>query len=167
MGALTRHLHIILASSGRVWSVLHSLQRRDALSAAQLTVILERLLTSLSWISAPRNWKRIAVWNVDYCSILKDIHCGGHVNEMERHFLELLQFNINVPASVYAKYYLICGSWLMTTTLNFPLGASQQPASKTRGPISRLYRSFSADNVIKAIKPPTLSLIGRLLPSAL
>ena len=27
------------------------------------------------------------------------------MNKMKRHFLELLQFNINGPASVYAKYY--------------------------------------------------------------
>lgn len=38
---------------------------------------------------------------------------------MERHFLELLQFNIDVPASVYAKYYFDLRSIAPDNHLNF------------------------------------------------
>jgi hypothetical protein len=38
-------------------------------------------------------WDDQAVWNVDYCQIINDIT------------VEMLQFNINVPSSLYAKHY--------------------------------------------------------------
>ncbi|KAI5106861.1 cyclin-Y-like protein 1, partial [Silurus meridionalis] len=156
---------------------------RTLFSAAQLTaecaivtlVYLERLLTYAEMDICPCNWKRIvlgaillaskvwddqAVWNVDYCQILKDITVED-MNEMERHFLELLQFNINVPASVYAKYYFDLRSLADDNNLSFPL----EPLSKERAQkleaISRLCedkykdlsrtamrRSFSADNLV-------------------
>ncbi|XP_069082063.1 cyclin-Y-like protein 1 isoform X2 [Pleurodeles waltl] len=156
---------------------------RTLFSAAQLTaecaivtlVYLERLLTYAEIDICPCNWKRIvlgaillsskvwddqAVWNVDYCQILKDITVED-MNEMERHFLELLQFNINVPASVYAKYYFDLRSLADDNNLNFLL----EPLSKDRAQkleaISRLCedkykdlskvamrRSFSADNLV-------------------
>nr|XP_023420981.1 cyclin-Y-like protein 1 isoform X2 [Cavia porcellus] len=82
-------------------------------------VYLERLLSYTEMDICPTNWKRIvlgaillackawhddAIWNIDFCQILKNITLED-MNELERHYLDLLEFNVNVSSSVYAKYY--------------------------------------------------------------
>ena len=92
-------------------------QAQLAAEVAPVTLIyLERLLTYAEADFTPSNWKRLtlgaimlaskvwddqAVWNVDFCMIIEaDVE---DLNTLERSFLELLQFNVNVPGSVYAK----------------------------------------------------------------
>uniref|UniRef100_A0A8K9V9C4 Cyclin Y n=1 Tax=Oncorhynchus mykiss TaxID=8022 RepID=A0A8K9V9C4_ONCMY len=156
---------------------------RTLFSAAQLTaecaivtlVYVERLLTYADIDIGPGNWKRMllgaillaskvwddqAVWNVDYCQILKDITVED-MNELERQFLELLQFNINVPSSVYAKYYFDLRSLSETNNLSFPLEPLSQDKAQRLEAISRLCddkykdarragkkRSASVDNLV-------------------
>nr|KAF6499395.1 cyclin Y [Molossus molossus] len=140
----------------------------------QKQVYLERLLTYAEIDICPANWKRIvlgaillaskvwddqAVWNVDYCQILKDITVED-MNELERQFLELLQFNINVPSSVYAKYYFDLRSLAEANNLSFPLEPLSRERAHKLEAISRLCedkykdlrrptrkRSASADNL--------------------
>lgn len=107
--------------------------------AAQLTseyaittlVYLERLMTYGEMDLTPKTWRRMflgaillsskvwedqAVWNVDYAQILEGISVED-INELERQFLELIQFNMNVPSSVYAKYYFHLRSLALKTGL--------------------------------------------------
>ncbi|VTJ80307.1 Hypothetical predicted protein, partial [Marmota monax] len=148
-----------------------------------LSVYLERLLTYAEIDICPANWKRIvlgaillaskvwddqAVWNVDYCQILKDITVED-MNELERQFLELLQFNINVPSSVYAKYYFDLRSLAEANNLSFPLEPLSRERAHKLEAISRLCedkykdlrrstrkRSASADNLNLARWSPAI-----------
>ncbi|KAG7503692.1 cyclin-Y 1 [Solea senegalensis] len=155
---------------------------RTLFSSAQLTaecaivtlVYLERLLTYAEMDICPCNWKRIvlgaillaskvwddqAVWNVDYCQILKDITVED-MNEMERHFLELLQFNINVPASVYAKYYFDLRSLADDNNLSFPLEPLSNKRAQKLEAISRLcedkYKDLSKSNMRRSVSADNL-----------
>ena len=127
-------------------------QAQLAAEVAMVTLIyLERLLTYAEVDFSATNWKRLtlgaimlaskvwddqAVWNVDFCMIIEaDVE---DLNTLERSFLELLQFNVNVPGSVYAKVYRlkskkknkqtnkcfsitsISARWLSSTESNFP-----------------------------------------------
>ncbi|KAJ8680464.1 hypothetical protein QAD02_016251 [Eretmocerus hayati] len=144
---------------------------RTLFNAAQLTaecaiitlVYLERLLTYAELDITPANWKRIvlgaillaskvwddqAVWNVDYCQILKDITVED-MNELERQFLEMLQFNINVPSSVYAKYYFDLRTLAEANDLTFP----GEPLSKAKAQkleaMSRVYEDKVMTEVLR------------------
>ncbi|XP_050629481.1 cyclin-Y-like protein 1 [Macaca thibetana thibetana] len=103
----------------RYFCTLFQIIKLTAPCAIVALVYIERLLTSANIDLCPTNWKKIVlgamllaskVWrsrglcSVDDSQNPKDI-AVENMSKMEKCFLELLEFNIHVSASVYAKYY--------------------------------------------------------------
>ncbi|KAE9554889.1 hypothetical protein FO519_001917 [Halicephalobus sp. NKZ332] len=154
---------------------------RTLFVSAQLTaecaiitlVYIERLLTYAEIDLCPSNWRRIvlgaimlaskvwddqAVWNVDYCQILHYTTVDD-MNELERQFLECLEFNINVPSSVYAKYYYDLRMLAIANDLQLPIHPLYKERAEKLEALSKIYedkvlqpngpikRSHSADQL--------------------
>jgi len=147
---------------------------RTLFSAAQLTaecaiitlVYIERLLTYAEIDLCPTNWRRVllgaimmaskvwddqAVWNVDYCQILRRCTVED-MNELERQFLECLEFNINVPSSVYAKYYFDLRTLAIANDMQLPLQPLYKERAKKLEALSKIYEDKHLDGHKKVRK---------------
>ncbi|XP_055155071.1 cyclin-Y-like protein 1B isoform X2 [Symphalangus syndactylus] len=103
----------------RYLRTLFQVMKLTAPCAIVALVYIERLLTNANIDLCPTNWKKIVLgavllaskvwrngglWSVDDSQNPKDI-AVENMGKMDKCFLELLEFNIHVSASVYAKYY--------------------------------------------------------------
>ncbi|XP_077004973.1 cyclin-Y-like protein 1 [Tamandua tetradactyla] len=148
--------------------------RLTAECAIVTLVYLERLLTYAEIDLCPATWRRIvlgaillasrvwdnqAAWKVD-CKILQGLTVENML-EIAIHCLELLQFDIDVPDSVYVKYYFGLRSLAGDNDRNFLFAPLSKERAQNLEVISRLCedkyaclyraalrRSFSADDFI-------------------
>uniref|UniRef100_A0A1I8F733 USP domain-containing protein n=1 Tax=Macrostomum lignano TaxID=282301 RepID=A0A1I8F733_9PLAT len=106
---------------------------------------LERLLAAAEIDLYPGNWRRCLLGSVLLASKVWDDQAVTakveDMNELERKYLELIQFNINVPAPVYARYYFELRSLLVTA---HGMGQPAGRLTRDRAACLGLRREFSA-----------------------
>jgi len=65
-------------------------------------------------------WEDLAVWNVDFISIFKNLSIKD-LGILEKHLLRFLEYNVSVPSSLYAKYYFELRELAEKNSKTFPL----------------------------------------------
>jgi hypothetical protein len=83
--------------------------------------------TTKNWMSilfacmllSSKVWDDLSMWNVDFSKIgLKDMILNlKRINQLEVSLLSCLQYNVQVSASEYAKYYFLLRSWTIRSGL--------------------------------------------------
>jgi len=99
--------------------IFHS-ERLGAEICVMMLAYIERVMSWKNVAMLPCSWRRVclgalilaskvwedqSVWNVDF------VHCFDNVNaqdlgKLERNFLNLIEFNVGLKASVYVKYFI-------------------------------------------------------------
>ncbi|EDQ84998.1 uncharacterized protein MONBRDRAFT_29696 [Monosiga brevicollis MX1] len=150
-----------IPSEDRIYQFLAKLFTTASLTAecGIITLVyINRVITYTGLALHASNWKRVAlgavliaskcwddqaVWNVDFCSFLPRISIED-MNELERTYLEMLDFNIGVESSVYAKYYFELRDLAERFDKAFPL----DPLDKATA--SRLDAMSTRRDIVKA-----------------
>uniref|UniRef100_A0A8D2F8H7 Cyclin-Y-like protein 2 n=1 Tax=Theropithecus gelada TaxID=9565 RepID=A0A8D2F8H7_THEGE len=159
-----------------IYRFVHVLFKATNLTAefAIVTLIyIERLLSYAEIDLCPTNWKRIVIgailltskvwkdvtiWNREYCKLFVNASIED-INELERQFLQLIDYNIKVSGSVYAKYYFDLRSLAKDNSFHLPVYLLNKERAQNLQAVSRvedtkifysatMRRSFSADNFI-------------------
>ncbi|GAM26343.1 hypothetical protein SAMD00019534_095180 [Acytostelium subglobosum LB1] len=110
-------------------------ERLDSECAIMCLAYIERIITFSGTTISSTNWRRIvlsalilaskvwedqSVWNVDFLPVFDNL-TATDLNNLERQFLALIQYNVSLTASVYAKYYFELRTFSQLDTSQFPL----------------------------------------------
>uniref|UniRef100_G1S0T7 Cyclin-Y-like protein 2 n=1 Tax=Nomascus leucogenys TaxID=61853 RepID=G1S0T7_NOMLE len=138
------HLTITLKSFFLQWILtlhpfffqfVHTLFKAMRLTAEFAIINLHRLVSYADIDICPTNWKRIvlgaillaskvwsdmAVWNEDYCKLFENITVE-EMNELERQFLKLINYNISITSSVYSRFYFDLRTLAHNNSLYLPV----------------------------------------------
>jgi len=121
-------------------SVIFKAERLDSECAIMCLAYIERIIALTGLTMDPTNWRRIvlsalilaskvwedqSVWNVDFLPVFDNL-TAQDLNKLERQFLALLQYNVSLTASLYAKYYFELRTFSKLDSEHFPL----QPLDK-------------------------------------
>jgi len=101
------------------------IERMIALTGLTLDPINWRRIVLSALILASKVWEDQSVWNVDFLPVFDNL-TATDLNKLERQFLALLQYNVSLTASLYAKYYFELRTFSKVDSTHFPL----QPLDK-------------------------------------
>ncbi|XP_054379225.2 cyclin-Y-like protein 2 isoform X2 [Pongo abelii] len=102
-----------------IFRFVHTLFKAMRLTAEFAIIYIERLVSYANIDICPTNWKRIvlgaillaskvwsdmAAWSEDYCKLFENTTVE-EMNELERKFLKLINYNVNITSSVYSTFY--------------------------------------------------------------
>jgi len=112
-----------------------------------------RRITLASWIVSLKAWEELAVYNLDFLGCFDGKVTVRDLNLLEMHFLNLIQYNVYLKASDYAKYYFELKNYSKFDESRFPL----KPLSKEKGSVLEK-RSHSSQNIARQQVRKSVSL---------
>jgi len=103
-----------------------------------------RRVTLASWIVSLKAWEELAVYNLDFLGCFDGKVTVRDLNFLEMHFLSLIQYNVHMKASDYAKIYFELKNYSKFDEARFPL----KPLTKEKGSVLEK-RSSSSQHIAK------------------
>jgi len=105
------------------------IERIIALTGLSLHASNWRRVTLSALILASKVWEDQAVWNVDFLSVFPCVTVHD-LAQLEKVILNLLQFNVSLKASLYAKYYFELRSFAEADSVQFSLEPLSRDAAE-------------------------------------
>lgn len=106
-----------------------------------------RRITLASWIVALKAWEELAVYNLDFLGCFDGKVTVRDLNLLEMHFLNLIQYNVHLNASAYAKYFFELKNYSKLDESRFPL----KPLTKEKATLLEK-RSLSTQDMAKHVR---------------